>query len=69
MDSFKPEESAALAQLQQKAIVGDPKEVGDRLRELAERFDLNEIVVITWAHDPQAQKDSYALLAQEMGLS
>jgi luciferase family oxidoreductase group 1 len=69
MNSFKPEERGALEQLSQKAIVGDPKEVGDRLRALAERFDLDEIVVITWAHDPQVQKDSYALLAQELGLS
>jgi alkanesulfonate monooxygenase SsuD/methylene tetrahydromethanopterin reductase-like flavin-dependent oxidoreductase (luciferase family) len=68
LDSFKPEESLALEQLQQKAIVGDAKEVGDQLRALAERFDLDEIVVITWAHDPQAQKDSYALLAQELSL-
>jgi len=69
MDSFKPEESAALSQLQQKAIVGDPKEVSDRLQALAERYELDEVVVITWAHDPQVQKDSYSLLAQELGLS
>ena len=66
--SFRPEEMGALQQLQQKAIVGDPKEVGDRLRTLAERFGLDEIVVITWAHDPLVQQTSYALLAQEMGL-
>ncbi len=67
--SFRPEEMGALQQLQQKAIVGDPKEVGDHLRGLAERFDLDEIVVITWAHDPVVQQRSYALLAQELGLS
>ena len=67
--SFRPEEMGALQQLQQKAIVGDPREVGDRLRGLAERFGLDEIVVITWAHDPVVQQCSYALLAQELGLS
>ena len=67
--SFRPEEMGALQQLQQKAIVGDPKEVGDRLRGLAERFGLDEIVVITWAHEPEVQQRSYALLAQELGLS
>ncbi len=66
--SFKPEEMGALKQLEQKAIVGDAKEVGDQLRTLAERFDLDEIVVITWAHDPLVQQASYALLAEEMGL-
>jgi hypothetical protein len=29
---------------------------------------LDEIVVITWAHDPLVQQASYALLAEEMGL-
>jgi len=30
---------------------------------------LEEVVVITWAHDPKVQEQSYALLAQEMGLN
>lgn len=50
-------------------IVGSAPEVGARLRALASRLALDEIVVITWAHDPAARRRSYQLLAAEFGLS
>lgn len=62
-------EQAQLAQLRQHALVGSAGEVGARLRALASRLALDEIVVITWAHDPAARRRSYQLLAAEFGLS
>ena len=36
---------------------------------LAERFELDEVVVNTWAHDPAVRRRSYALIAAEFGLT
>ena len=55
--------------MQDKALIGTPQEVSQRLQALAERYGLDEVVVITWAHDPKVQEQSYTLLAQEMGLT
>jgi len=38
------------------------------LKALAQHHDLDELAVITWTHEPQAQAHSYALLAQEFNL-
>lgn len=63
------EEEAYRATLRQGALVGDAGQVAARLRELAERLQLDELVVITWAWDPRAQRRSYELLAQAFGLA
>jgi alkanesulfonate monooxygenase SsuD/methylene tetrahydromethanopterin reductase-like flavin-dependent oxidoreductase (luciferase family) len=52
-----------------KAFVGTPGEVGEQLRVLARTLGLDEIVVNTWAHDPQVRRRSYALLAREFELA
>ena len=41
----------------------------DKLRKLAERLQLDEVVIITWTHDAAAQARSYELLAQEFSLT
>ncbi len=51
-----------------KAFVGTAAEVGLQLRALAVAFELDEIVINTWAHDPAARRSSYALPAREFGL-
>jgi hypothetical protein len=43
--------------------------VASRLRQLAKRLAVDEVVLITWTHDPQAQQRSYELLAREFSLS
>jgi hypothetical protein len=43
--------------------------VADKLRHLAERLQLDEVVIITWTHDTAAQARSYELLAQEFSLN
>jgi hypothetical protein len=39
--------------------------VANKLRALAQRMDIDEVVVITWTHDPAHQRRSYELLAKE----
>jgi hypothetical protein len=43
--------------------------VGHKLRQLAARLEVDELVVITWTHDPAAQMRSYELLAKEFALA
>ncbi|NBW67928.1 MAG: LLM class flavin-dependent oxidoreductase [Betaproteobacteria bacterium] len=59
-------EQRALTELKENALVGTAKQVVSKLRALAERLQIEEIVVITWTHDPAAQARSYELLAQEI---
>ena len=59
-------EQRALSELKDNALVGTANQVVSKLRALAERLQIEEIVVITWTHDPVAQARSYELLAQEI---
>ena len=62
---YTASEQLALETLRANALVGTGSQVADKLRRLAQRLDIEELVVITWTHDPQAQRRSYELLAQE----
>ena len=62
-------ERAVVESLRRKAVVGTPDQVAERLRELAQRFALDEIVVVTWTHDPEPRRRSYELLAEAFGLA
>jgi|GEM_PF-3351802 len=46
------------------SFVGTADDVATRLREQAARWDLDEILVVTYAHDPALRRRSYELLAQ-----
>lgn len=66
---LSPAQDIALARLKANALVGNPAQVAARLRALGQRLQVDELAVITWTHDPQAQRHSYELLAQEMELT
>jgi luciferase family oxidoreductase group 1 len=59
-------EQHALETLRANALVGTAPQVASKLRALAKRLEVDELALITWTHDPQAQRRSYQLLAQEM---
>jgi luciferase family oxidoreductase group 1 len=61
-------ERATIEALRRKAIVGTADQVAARLRELATRLALDELVVVTWTHDYAAREKSYALLAEAFAL-
>jgi luciferase family oxidoreductase group 1 len=66
---YSEAERATIGRLREKAIVGSGAQVAARLRELAAKFALDEIVVNTWTHDPAARHRSYELLAREFGMA
>ena len=73
-----PEEAAAypytaaqqmkIESMRRKAFVGTGEQVREKLTALARELDLDELVVVTWSHDPAARHRSYELLAQAFGL-
>ena len=75
---ISPDEAAAhpysdsdlrfIAELRANALIGSAARVGDMLRQLAEREKLDEIVILTWAHDQADRRRSFELLAREFGL-
>lgn len=66
---YTPDEQAMVDAMRRRAFVGSTAEVGAQLRALAEALQLDELVVNTWAHDPQVRRRSYALLAGAFGLA
>jgi luciferase family oxidoreductase group 1 len=61
-------EEAFRQDLRSRAMAGTGEQVVQRLRALAGTLEIEELVVITWTWDPQAQRRSYELLAQAAGL-
>ncbi|MES2412152.1 MAG: LLM class flavin-dependent oxidoreductase [Pseudomonadota bacterium] len=51
--------------LRSNALVGSGPQLAAKMRALAARLDVEELVVITWAHDAAVQRRSYELLARE----
>jgi luciferase family oxidoreductase group 1 len=66
--SYTDSERATIDALRRKAIVGTGSAVAERLIQLAQHFALDEIVVVTWTHDPDARHRSYELLASAFRL-
>ena len=67
--AYSPAEALQRQQLRANALVGSAAQVADGLRRLAAAHEVDELVVITWTHDPEARRQSYALLARECGLT
>lgn len=65
---YSDAERAKLEALRRKAFVGTPQQVAERLADLARRLALDEIVIVTWTHDPAPRVRSYELLAAAFGL-
>ncbi|HEX2229748.1 MAG TPA: LLM class flavin-dependent oxidoreductase [Candidatus Binatia bacterium] len=61
-------ETATAEKLRRKAIVGSSEQVTARLKELARRLGLDELVVVTWTYDPGPRHRSYELLAKAFAL-
>jgi luciferase family oxidoreductase group 1 len=59
-------ETTQLEQLQSQALVGSPDSVAKKLKDLANDLEIDEIVVITWAHDFEVRAQSYRLLAEAL---
>lgn len=66
---YSAAEQEALQALRARAFVGTGPQVAAKLRALASELDVCEIAVITWTWDAAAQRRSYELLAEGMGLA
>ena len=62
--TYAPGREGAVEAAMSLSFVGTADDVAARLREQATRWDLNEILVVTYAHDPALRRRSYELLAQ-----
>jgi luciferase family oxidoreductase group 1 len=67
--AYTEPERAVIEALRRKAIVGTGVQVAARLRELAQRLALDELVIVTWTYDPAPRHRSYELLAKEFELA
>lgn len=57
-----------IAYSRHQSVYGSPGHVADRLMEVAERYKVDELVVVTITYDFEARKRSYELLAREFNL-
>jgi luciferase family oxidoreductase group 1 len=62
-------EKARIADLRSRSFVGTATSVAERINELAQRLNVQEMAVVTWAYDEKVRRESYRLLAQTMGLA
>jgi luciferase family oxidoreductase group 1 len=69
MASMTPSEQAFFANLKASSFVGTPGVVAGKLRALAAVAGVDELVILTWTHDPAARRRSYELLAAEFALA
>ena len=65
---YSAAELATAEKLRRKAIVGTPDEVTVRLKDLASKLELDELVIVTWTYDPAPRHRSYELLAEAFGM-
>ena len=64
---FTEAEMATVAPMRARAFVGSGPQVAAQLRDLAARFDLDEVVINCWAHNPAVRRRSYELIAHHLG--
>ena len=62
---YSAAEQARMQRLRESALVGTAEQVSGKLRQLADSFDLAELVVVTWTFDAAVRIKSYELLAQQ----
>lgn len=65
---YSEAEEAYRRRLRSNAMVGTGEQVAGKLRALAGELGIEELAVITWTWDPQAQRRSYELIAKAAGL-
>ena len=60
---YNATQRASIERMRGRAYVGTGEHVAARLTELAGHLGLDELVIVTWTHDPVARHRSYELLA------
>ncbi len=57
-----------LEDIRQSSFVGAPAQVAAKLKAVTDELQVQDLAILTWAHDPEARRQSYTLLAKEFGL-
>lgn len=55
-----------LAKMKQNMIIGNPDEVKEKLLQVQEKFQADEIMIVTITHSPKDRLESYRLIAAEI---
>ena len=61
---YSPEERAYVGQQRARLVQGDPGEVREKLLALKEKFEADELMVITITGDPESRRTSYRLVVE-----
>ena len=61
-------DEARIEQLRRDELVGTADDVATRIKALAADLGVQEVAIVTWAHDEVARRRSYELLAEAFGL-
>ena len=64
--SYTDAERARMAENRNRNFVGTGTDVAARIRALAERLDIQEMAIVTWAWDEEVRKTSYRLILEAM---
>jgi len=63
---YSDAERSRMLEYRNRNFVGEAKDVAARIRELAERLDIQEMAIVTWATDEEVRKESYRLILEAM---
>ena len=66
---LSPADLQAMDAMKADALVGTAEQAADKMLALAARLALDELVVCTWAHDPEVQLRSFELLSEAFALN
>ena len=64
--TYTDAERARMIDNRNRNFVGTGPDVAARIRELAERLDIQEMAIVTWAWDEEVRKTSYRLILEAM---
>ena len=67
--NYSNAEKLKLERLREESFWGTPDIVAAKLKALAAELQVEDVVVLSTAHDPEARRRSYTLLAQEFKMS
>ncbi|MBE0612211.1 MAG: LLM class flavin-dependent oxidoreductase [Burkholderiales bacterium] len=65
---YSERERAYIGSQRARAVIGEPSQVRDRLLQLRDQFEADELMILTITGDYASRLNSYELLAKEFGL-
>lgn len=65
-DYLRNEKENLLGEMKNGILIGNPQEVKKNLLELQEKYNANELMIVTITHSPEDKIQSYKLIAEEI---